>query len=296
MYANTLAVDDDFVYLVNEFAAIVRVPKSGGMPEELAEPLYDWLPFSMEVDDTTIYLGAIPVDGIFTPLPGVILSVPKTGGVVSVLASGAESPFALALDEEHVYWAAAGILDFSEGELQPGGKIERVRKDGSERRVLAGSLSAPLALVLDGNDVYYGESGLTSGDSSIGLFRVAKTGGAVTTIRGDVLVAGLALDGDTLAIGGETDEDGVGIFALAKQGGAPRQLVSDDSIGFALRAAGRRAYYVGEHDETELMSVSIDVPSAPRVVRTGIDGDAFVLDGCAVIVNTVEGNLIRTPR
>lgn len=296
-YGSVLALDDQFLYVIDESAALIRVPKLGGEPQLISNELDQWFPLAMEVDETTIYISALPIESIFLPSTGSLLAIPKDGGVVTVLASGVATAFGLAIDDTHVYWAAAGIFDFLEGTISPGGKIERVRKDGSERMTLADDLSAPLALILDGNNVYFGESGLADGDDSFGLYRVAKSGGAATEIRGDVAVAALALDGTTLVFPGVSETTGVGLLAVETNGSGLRLLSSDDSIGFTVHVADRQAYTIAEHETYELLAINIDDPGADPVVRrSDLDGEAFLIDGCAAIVNTADGNIIRTPR
>jgi hypothetical protein len=298
-YANVLAADGQFVYLVDEMAMLSRVPKTGGARQDLAEPLESWLPLAMLVDDTTIYISALPIEAIFFPMPGSILAIPKNGGVVRVLASGAGTPFAMAMDATHVYWAAAGILDFEDGEFQPGGKVERIAKDGTGRQALADDLSAPLAVAIDENHVYFGESGLglADGDPELGLYRVPKGGGAITAIDENLVVIGLGIDGNTLVVVGGTEASGPAMLAIDKSGATPaRTLLVDESMSFTVRIADRRAYVMAEREYTELLSVSIDNPGPATVVRSELDGDAFVIDGCAAIVNTIEGNVVRTAR
>ena len=110
-YASLMAADDDHVYFIDGFGIISRVPKSGGAEEMLTNPfedgLRDWLPMSMVVDATHVYIGALPVEAIFSPMPGAIFTMPKDGGVPGVLVSGVITPIALALDETHVYWASS---------------------------------------------------------------------------------------------------------------------------------------------------------------------------------------------
>jgi hypothetical protein len=296
-YANLLARDDQYVYVVNESAFLIRVPRSGGEPSLLAE-LENWLPLAMVVDDTTVYVSALPVEAIDTPMPGAILAVPKNGGVVSVLASGVATSFALAFDETHLYWAAAGVFNIQQGEVAAGGNVERIRKDGSGRQLLASNLSAPIGMAIDETNVYFGESGLATGDSSIGLERVAKSGGNVTILRNELAVVAVALDGNDLIATTAVETSG-GIVVLDKAGTTPPRRIwsTDESTGPGLQVGGRRAYVMIEPDSySELLSVSLDTPGNPVLVRGELEGDAFLLDGCAVIVNTSDGDVVRTPR
>lgn len=296
-YANLLAADADYVYLVDEMSTLSRVPRLGGERHDLGVTLDDWLPLAMVVDETTVYISVLPFESLFTPLPGSILAVPKDGGVAEVIVSGVATAFVLAFDADHLYWAAPGILDFEEGGFRPGGKIERMKKDGSGREVLADELSAPLSLVLDGPDVYFGESGLAAGDESIGLYRVPRSGGAITPIHTELFAAAIAVDGDTLVILGATENEGFGLLALNKSGTAPpRLLLEEEALTFGLEIADHRAYVMTDRERYELLSVDLLNPGPAVVVRSDLDGNAFVLVDCVAVVNTYEGNVVRTRR
>ena len=297
-YAQLLAADGDFVYFVDEMDVLSRVPRLGGEVEPLADPLDEWLPLSMTVDETHVYIGALPFEALFVPTPGAILSVPKGGGVVSVLVSGVITPLVLAADATHLYWAAAGTFDFPNETIASDGKIERVTKNGSVRDTLASDLSLPIGLALDGNDVYFGESGSADDDPSHGLYRVPKGGGMVATVFGEVSPGPLVVDGNTLVLLGQT-ETASGVLAIEKSGGSSlRVLYSSDRVENGLRVANRRAYFLQQADGpgSELAWVSIDTPAGAIGARQELDGDDFLLDGCAAIVNTIDGDLVRTAR
>jgi hypothetical protein len=295
-YADLLGMDAQFVYFVDEFGTLTRVPKLGGPTQELADPLDEWLPLSIAVDESYVYFGALPFEALRMPLPGAILRVPKTGGVVSVFVSGVVTPFEVATDATHLYWAAAGTLDFVNGTIAADGKIERIRKDGTGRQTLADDLSAPFGLAMDGTDVYFGQSGAATGDATMGMYRVAKTGGTTATIDDHLSVGPLVLDGNTLVFLGGTETEG-GILAMEKTGGPVRTLYGAESVNGSLLVADRRAYFLEETDDgVALSSVSIDAPAGAVAVRADANGDSFLLDGCAAIVNTYDGDLVRTRR
>lgn len=298
-YAQVLAQDAQYVYFISEFGELGRVPKLGGEVDLISDELGEWLPLSMVVDDTHVYIGALPFEALFTPRPGAILKVPKSGGVVSTLLSDVLTPFEVALDDTHVYWAAAGTLDLLGGSIDPDGKIERVKKNGTSRQTLANGLSAPLGLALDSNDVYFGQSGIADGDPTVGLYRVAKSGGTVATLDDDTVVVTLALDGNTIVFLGGNETTG-GLLAAEKNApSAMRALYGTESISGGLRIADRRVYFLEEPEESdtaELSWVSIDTPAGRVGVRKDLDGDAFLLDGCAAVVNTMEGDLARVRR
>lgn len=298
-YAQVLAQDAQHVYFVNEFGEIARVPKLGGEVQAVADSLGEWLPLSMVVDDTHVYIGALPFDALLAPRPGAILKVPKNGGVVSTLLSDVLMPFEVALDATHVYWASVGTLDFTAGSVAPDGKVERVKKDGTARQTLADDLSAPLSLALDASDVYFGQTGIADGNPTIGLYRVAKSGGAVATLDDDTIVITLALDGNTIVLLGGNETSG-GLLATEKTMPAALRVLDDvQSIAGDLRIADRRVYFLEQPDESEVAElswVSIDAPAGRIGVRKDLDGDEFLLDGCAAVVNTMDGDLVRIRR
>ncbi len=296
-YANLMAADEQYVYVLNEMSELLRIPKLGGEPEALYSGFFDWLPLSMAVDATAIYIGVLPSDAVLSPKPGMILSVPKTGGTPGVLVSGVLTPYAIVADATHLYWVAAGTFDFVDGTIAADGKIERARKDGSERLTLADNLSVPLGIALDGNDVYFGESGLGEGKNTFGLFRVAKSGGTIATLNDRTSVGPMVLDGNTFVFLGINETVGAAIMALEKNGTAPRLLYETDEAN-TLAVADRRVYFLQESEGAgmELAWVSIDAPAGASVALRELDGDSFLLDGCAAIVNTIDGDLVRRPR
>lgn len=302
--AEMLAVDEEFVYVIGSFGGIQRIPKLGGDAEFLAFSLDDWLPLSMTVDATTLYLGVMPTDAFFTKAPGAILTMPKSGGVPTVLAENVRAPFAIAADATHVYWAAAGTIDFAAGRIESDGKIERVLKNGTSRQALAEDLSGPLAIAIDATSVFFSETGFADDDPTTGLHRIPKSGGAIAELGTDIAAILLAVDGNTVVFFGGNETEG-GIAAIDKNGASPMRVLYageegvDESAGGAIRIADRRAYFVLQQDEepADLVWVNIDAPNGLVVAHEDVYfEDDFALDGCAAIVTTLDGELIRTGR
>jgi hypothetical protein len=303
--AQNLAVDEQHVYVADDFGTIIRLPKLGGGIELLVFSLGDWTPLSMTIDATNIYLGVMARNGFFTKEPGAILTVPKSGGVPTVLVENVRTPFAIAADATHIYWAAAGTIDFAAQRIESDGKIERALKDGSNRQALAEDLSGPLALAIDANTVFYSETGIADDDPTVGLYRIPKNGGTAAELADEIGAILLAVDGNTVVLFGGNETEG-GIVAIEKDGATPMRVLyagnetSDETAGGAIRIADRRAYFVLQRDggdAGELAWVSIDAPNGLVVVREGLYfEDDFALDGCAAIVSTIEGQLIRTGR
>jgi len=302
--AEMLAVDEEFVYVVGSFGGIQRIPKLGGDTEFLAFSLDDWFPLSMTVDATNIYLGVMPDDAFFTKAPGAILTMPKSGGAPTVLVENVRTPFAIAADATHVYWAAAGTIDFAAQHFESDGKIERVLKNGTSRQALAEDLSGPLSITIDANSVFFSETGIADDDPTTGLYRIAKSGGGVAELGDEIAAILLAVDGNTVVFFGGNETEG-GIVAIEKNGATPMRVLYagdetiDETAGGALRIADRRAYFVlqQEEDAGKLVWVNIDAPKGLVVVREDVYfEDDFALDGCAAIVSTIDGELIRTGR
>ena len=301
--AEMLAVDEDHLYIVGGFGGIMRVPKLGGDIEVLVFSLDDWFPLSMTIDATNIYLGVMPSNGFISREPGAILTVPKNGGVPAVLVDDVRAPFAIEADATHLYWASAGTVGFSS--IASDGKIERALKDGTSRQVLAEDLSGPLALAIDAISVFFSETGIADDDPTTALYRIPKNGGTPVELDDEIGAILLTVDGNTVAFFGGNETEG-GIAAIDKNGATPMRVLYagvpeiDETVGGALHIADRRAYFVRqlEGDETgELAWVNIDAPNGLVVVRGGLYfEDDFELDGCAAIVSTTEGQLIRTGR
>jgi hypothetical protein len=97
------ALDDHFIYFIDGEDQIARVVKTGGTPALLGEVPGSLL-VSMTTDDTRIYFATWDDDS-FT---GSIYSIAKDGGPIKALVRGLNTPFALAVDGQFIYWVAVG--------------------------------------------------------------------------------------------------------------------------------------------------------------------------------------------
>ncbi len=295
-YVVRMARDATHVYWIDDFGFLLRVPRLGGNVEELAL-LEEWLHLSMAVDETNVYVSVLPGEAIFQPRPGSILAVPKNGGPASVHISGVQTPFAIETDATHIYWADVGTYDIQGGSIAPNGKIERALKNGTGRQTLAENLSAPADVLLEGESVWFGETGLADGDETVGLYRVPKTGGSVTTINTTVASATLSQGGDSILVyGGNATADNA-LFVIPKNGSPVRTLVDDDAILGEQHVADGRAYYVTEgEDGNALWSVPLAGGTPARIRDDLYYGEDFELDGCTLVFGTKEGELLRIAR
>ncbi|HEY6323085.1 MAG TPA: hypothetical protein VJA16_16170 [Thermoanaerobaculia bacterium] len=109
------------------------------------------------------------------------------------IATGWKEPWAVATDATHVYFTARGTLDRGDG------AVVRVPIAGGKPEVVAGHLSSPQELALDGANVYVSlfvrvnlDRGLFDGS----LLRIPKSGGPPVRLAGDRgAVTGIAADG-----------------------------------------------------------------------------------------------------
>lgn len=303
-YAALLEVDSQYVYWVDNLGgAILRAPIATGELELLGF-LFEGFPLSMTIDDTYVYIGMLPF-GAFEgdPEPGSIVRVLKNGtSVPETIISGVQTPWDLATDATHIYWVATGTLDFENETILPDGKIERATKSGGTRQTLAANLSAPLDLAIDATHVYYNETGLAEGDETFGAYRVAKTGGSISTLTNQSLVLGLDVGDDFVVFWGGADEASVGLFRVPKNGSAaPTLLVEDTMISAPPRVRDGRAYYISSDSEESvdrLQSIAIVNPQQPVTHFQGlITSPDFELDACSAFLGNVDAeSIVRVPR
>lgn len=232
-YVPLIATDATHVYYLDEFTYVVsRVPKNGGLAETVVS-LGNLAAFitDLAVDDTNVYVSTIPFTEEGALAPGDVYAAPKTGGSLRTLASDINWPLNLATDATHVYWASLGTYDPDADVLASDGKIERVRKDGTGRQTLAQGLSGPFDVLLDGDTVFFSETGDGVDNPSAGIRRVAKTGGTVTPIESSHVALDLTDNGSEIVFyGGTLNPVNIGLFRVAKSGGTVRQIVEDQEI------------------------------------------------------------------
>jgi hypothetical protein len=296
-YAAAITSDATHIYWIDDGeASLRRVAKSGGPSQRLAF-LENWIPFSLAVDATHVYLGVLPAEALFSPRPGSILSIPKSGGTLSVLISGVATPFDIETDATHLYWAAVGTVDFENETIAADGKIERALRNGSGRQVLAENLSTPTDLALDDDALWFGENGFAEGDPSVGLYVMPKSGGAITTIDELVAPSRITPVGAALVVWGARGAVDNGLFVIRKDRGGVRTLVDDEILASGAQVMDGVAYYLTESfDANVLWSVPV-VGGTPVIVRDDVYfTDDFDVDACAITLSTVDGTLERVKR
>ncbi len=115
--AAAIAVDATSVYYVtatpNGPGVVGLVPIAGGAPTTLATGRTGSLP-AVAVDDQNVYW----IEGDGTIAEGAVAAVPKSGGIVAILASGLSDPSVIAVDGSGIYFNHPG----------GGGLVEKVPK------------------------------------------------------------------------------------------------------------------------------------------------------------------------
>lgn len=299
-YPLAMASDATTIYVIDEFDnTIYAVPNTGGAPRAVAQLGFDDFPLTMTADDTSLYIASIPYEGLSTPMPGVIYKVAKTGGAPQTFVSGVNLPFDIEVDATYVYWVSAGTADFTNEVILPDGKIERASKSTGTRETIVANRSTPLDLALDGNDLYFGQSGEAEGDPTIGLFRVAKSGGAVSPVRTDLIVGGVAISGDTIVLYGASQTVPSGVFSIAKNGTNLRNLFGDEALiaWSKPRLIDNTAYFLGATEDADLL-VRLPLSTAiPVFLATGSFATSELeVDACGVTYSTNDGDIVRMAR
>ena len=182
-----IAVDAEWIYVIDEHESVVRVPKAGGAPETL-RPREEHIryPGGIAVDDAFVYWTTLG----YTAREGRVVRMPKTGGPAVVLADKQPRPWRLAVDDTTVYWANEGIVAIGHDPTE--GSVSSVPKSGGAVKVLTEQLR-PLAVALDADNVYFAAGGWGGANGAVG--RVPKSGGPATVLADNrVTIMSLAVD------------------------------------------------------------------------------------------------------
>lgn len=298
-YVFRIAVDATDVYYFDFTGpAVYRVPKNGGLQTLLAVIDPRFFVTDLVVDDTTVFIGTIPnaEEGEGEIPPGAIIAVPKTGGTIRAVAAGVHWPIRLSVDATHVYWVTFGTYNPDTDFLAPDGKVERVRKDGSERQTLAQSLAGPFDLLLDGENVIFSESGEADGAVTQGIHRVPKNGGAVVHLQDTHPAADLAETSTHIVFYGVTPAfDTIGLFRMPKSGGTVELLVDEPAVSGGLHILDGQVYVGVGGDRIQRIPITGGTPQT-IVVADFWEPTEFDLDACGIYYGTVSGQLWKAPR
>lgn len=224
------AADEDDVIAVTGIGnaaafGLVRVPLHGGAPVTLVSNVS--VIGAVAMDRTHVYWTTSgDVGDCFSsdcPRPvGAIFSVPRAGGDVVTLASGAFAPAFLQLDDHDVYWASP-----TPGNVPDAGtSIGRVPKSGGSPVRIAALPDAFIDdLKSDATTLYWSQASLED-DAPPAVMRVGKSGGTpatVTTLETRSPGA-IGLDGASVWwLDGATHS----LMKAPKTGGAPSTVAPD---------------------------------------------------------------------
>ena len=195
----SLAVDSESIFFLSAPSMLVRRPIAGGNLQELTAELdqlqmltiddehvywteYDGRTRSVPkgggpITDVTFVFGhpfwiATDADHVYVTYPesGEVAMAPKPAGMATRLG-GQNVPFAVAVDEAHVYWVNQGQPGATNGEL-----VRAPSGDLTGAEVIATGLDAPVALALTADEIVW-----ATFDT---VFALPKTGGAPAPLAG----------------------------------------------------------------------------------------------------------------
>jgi hypothetical protein len=228
----------------NSDGTVLQLPLAGGAATTLAT--------GMLVAFNAPYLNAIASDTssvyFVTGGPGTagaVNSAPIGGGAAAHVVYGNQAlPQAIVTDGTNLYWGNWGTFD-AQGNYNNDGTILKAPVDGGTTPVtLASSQSAPAALAIDGQNVYWSNIGQLSagglpapGTGSV--VQVAIAGGSPTTLAsGQAVPLGIAVSGATVYWAEFTLSAPGNIMSAPVGGGTPTTLVANvtDPFGLAISA------------------------------------------------------------
>lgn len=216
-HARDLIADADALYwLVCDAgparSSVHRIAKKGGAVVELAR--FGKNTTQLGADETHLYL---PVAGHELVRNAEILRVSKAGGAVEVIVPDVGEPAVsgIAVDGEYAYYAHRG-------------GVARVRKSGGTPELLARGAFA-FRIAVDASHLYYTEY---SNETAGRVMRLPKAGGPpqelISGLRGTHAIAIDAMNVYVTSCVGLSCKQRE-VFAVAKEGGAPRLLATLDT-------------------------------------------------------------------
>ena len=291
--SNDVAVDATWVYFGDDTNGLFRITRDGNSLSQLAT-IPDGSLAVMTMDDQNLYFFSDESDsGSFN---GNLYSLPKSGGMPVALATGVPLPLDVVVDATSIYWTSLGsTLDLQT--FNSDGKVEKINKDGTGRLLLASGLSGTTGLGVDDNNVWFGETGLATGNTSAGLRRVPKTGGAVTHLTDGDAVAGIVLTSTDVWFSTTNADSSAGaLLRASKAGGTSATIASGATTPVQLRITGPTLYYIAEGDTTEtITSIPLDGGTPASLKDVAFWNETLAIDDCSIYY-PIDGAVERISR
>lgn len=271
-----MAVDAFFLYWIVDTGAVRRVSLDGGAVETLAQAAAG--PASIALDETHVF---------FTTGSGDVVSVPKKGGDMKVLAT-AVAVGNVAVDDTSVYFTAGNV-------------VKRVSKEGTDAADLATEEVSPENLVVRGT-LIWGSRSTTGAVAKPGAIRqVGLAGGTAKSILSGVSPLSLSVAQSRLV----WTEIATSQVRAANIDGTDLRDVAvldlEETVGNVI-ADEDNAYFATSNDKLStatLRVVSLSPGATPEIVLTNKSGGAYVMTSDAFTVyaaNNRSGAILALPK
>jgi len=274
-FGGGLVTMNGFVYFsdaspTNTFGyRLKQVPVNGGSATLLLDVPSGAPVFSMTVDNANLYWSD----------RSTVNAMSLQGGGRSTLASGQDSPMAVALDATNLYWLETLCCG---GGGQPG-RIKTMPKLGGTTTLVMDNLVSPWGrLAVDSGNVYWSEGGPMTGPNGVGrIARAPLTGGSDTTVASGFLTeARLFLMTDQFVYVADAGT----IKKLPITGGFPERLYAGPNGAnyIAALATNGSSLYFADSVSGTILRMSVNGGSI-----TSLTGSAGMTTSLAVEGNTL---------
>lgn len=163
-----IAIDEKFIYW-NASGTILRIAKTGGKPEAIAEENVG-IGIDLAIDNQNLYWANHGYYSANSPVyPRPIYRVPKQGGKAEIFADQQNIPNNLVVDEKFVYW------------LTPTSIMKQAKSGGIPQVIYQATDKEGVdVLTQDSESLYFGFR--DAGSSRWGLRKISKKGGEPQTL------------------------------------------------------------------------------------------------------------------